>query len=125
MWPLKRKPIVDSDTAAWHFENFTWLVREFDPVNFTKTRLILPRPGFFPTDGEQEHALATRIFHQVKQYCDMDGWEVDLVVDRNPLARRSPVSAAMVVPQRHALGMFMARETRIQISYVPELLRRP
>ena len=29
MWPFRRKPIVDDETAAWHAENFAWLVREF------------------------------------------------------------------------------------------------
>lgn len=125
MWPFERKPIVAADTATWHLENFTWLVREFEPENFAKTQLIFPRPGFFPTDGEQGHALAARIFEQVKRYCDMAHWEVDLVADHNPLAQTSPLSAAMIAPQRHAVGMFMANGNRIQVSYVPELLRRP
>ena len=125
MWPFKPKLIVDADTAAWHVENFIWLVREFDPKNFTETELVLPKRSFFPSNGEQGHALAVRTFDQVKQYCRMSDWEVDLVEDRNPLAERSPLSTAMIAPQQHALGTFMAGGNRIQISYVPDLLNRP
>jgi hypothetical protein len=86
MWPFARKRIVDADTAAWHLENFTWLIEQFGPDLFFRTKLVLPRPGYFVTDGEKGHALAERIFTQVKSYCDMDAWNVDLVVDDNPLA---------------------------------------
>jgi hypothetical protein len=42
---------------------------------------IRPKPGFFTGDDEQGHALAERIFNQVKDYCGMRGWEVDLAED--------------------------------------------
>lgn len=125
MWPFARKRIVDNDTAAWHRENFTWLIEQFGPEAFAKTKLVLPKPGYFPSEGEKDHALASRIFNRVKAYCGMTAWEVDLVVDNNPLAEQSPVSAAMVAPQKHALGTFGVAGNRIQISYVPSLLSRP
>jgi hypothetical protein len=125
MWPFTRKPIVDADTAAWHLDNFAWLIREFGPPEFAQSRLILPRPGYFATDGEQGHALALRIFNQVKTYCRMSDWEVDLVPDRNPLAETAPISTIMVAPQKHALGTFARTANSIQISYVPSLLKRP
>ena len=65
------------------------------------------------------------MFDQVKRYCGMSDWEVDLVPDDNPLAETSPVSAAMIAPQKHALGTFAVAGSRIQISYVPSLLQRP
>jgi hypothetical protein len=34
MWPFTRMPIVDDETAAWHVENFTWLIEEFRPGGF-------------------------------------------------------------------------------------------
>ena len=125
MWPFARKRIVDDDTAAWHLENFTWLIEEFGPAAFAQTKLVLPKPGYFVTDGEQGHALALRMFDQVKTYCGLTAWDVDLVADDNPLAERATVSLAMVAPQKHALGTFGVAGNRIQISYVPALLGRP
>jgi len=125
MWPFRRKPIVDIDTASWHLENFTWLIEEFGPSTFKNTQLVLPKPGYFKADGERDHGFAIRIFEQVKTYCGMSEWEVDLVVDHNPLAARTEISHAMVASQKHALGTFGVAGNRIQISYVPELLQRP
>ena len=125
MWPFRRKPIVDADTAAWHLDNFAWLVRQFGTEAFAETQLVLPKPGFFVSDGEEGHALALRIFDQVKDYCGMENWDVDLVPDDNPLARPATLSVAMIAPQRHAIGTFVGAGNRIQISYVPSLLQRP
>jgi hypothetical protein len=125
MWPLARKRIVDDDTAAWHLENFTWLIEQFGPAAFAQAKLVLPKPGYFVTDGEKDHALAQRLFDQVKTYCGMTAWDVDLVPDHNPLAEHTPLSIARVAPQRHALGTFALAGNRIQISYVPALLARP
>lgn len=52
-------------------------------------------------------------------------WEVDLVADDNPLAAPSALSLAMVAPQKHAVGTFGAAGNRVQISYVPSLLKQP
>src|SRR5262245_57918316 len=126
MWPFRRKPIVDAETAGWHVDNFAWLIRQFGGNDtFAKTKLVLPKPGFFAFDGEHGHALASRIFNQVKHYCDMDDWDVDLVPDDNPLAEQGRLSVAMIAPQKHALGTFAIAGNRIQISYVPALLQRP
>ena len=125
MWPFARKRIVDDDTAAWHLENFTWLIEEFGPAAFAQTKLVLPKPGYFVTDGKKGHALALRMFDQVKTYCGMTAWDVDLAADNNPLAEDAPVSVAMVAPQKHAAGMFSVAGNRIQTSYVPSLLSRP
>jgi hypothetical protein len=126
MWPFKRKPVVDAEAAAWHANNFAWLIRRLGGNDaFMETKLVLPKSGFFVFDGEQGHPLAVRIFDQVKNYCGMADWDVDLVPDDNPLAEPSPVSVAMIAPQKHALGTFAVAGNRIQISYVPALLQRP
>lgn len=126
MWPFARKSIVDQDTAAWHVDNFAWLIRRRGGTEgLTHSKLILPRPGFFVTNGETGHALAQRIFDQTKAYCGMSDWDVDLVSDENPLAERAAPSLAMVASQKHALGTFGVAGNRIVISYVPDLLRRP
>jgi hypothetical protein len=116
MWPFKRKPIVDAETAAWHVDNFAWLIRHFGgDQTFTDTKLVLPKPGYFVFDGEKGHSLAVRIFDQVKHYCGMSDWDADLVADDNPLAAPAPVSLAMIAPQKHALGTFAVAGNRIQI----------
>jgi hypothetical protein len=125
MWPFSHKRIVDDDTAAWHLENFSWLIGQFGSSAFARTKLVLPQPRYFAIDGEKGHALAVRIFDQVKAYCGMSAWEVDLVVDDNPLAEDEQPSAIMIAPQKHAAGTFAVAGNRIQISYVPALLQRP
>ena len=52
MWPFARKRIVDDHTAAWHLENFTWLIEEFGPAAFAQTKLVLPKPGYSSHDHE-------------------------------------------------------------------------
>jgi hypothetical protein len=126
MWPFKPRPVVDADTAAWHVENFDWLLRQFGGgAAFASITLVLPKPGFFPYDGERGHALAQRIFSQVKIYCGMSDWAVTLVADDNPLSRPAPIAVDMIAPKPHALGTFATRGNDIQISYVPALLARP
>jgi hypothetical protein len=93
MWPFRKKPIVDAETAAWHADNFAWLIRQFGGQGgLAESTLVLPKPGFFSFEGECGHALALRIFEQVKAYCGMSNWEVDLVVDDNPLAEPVPLA---------------------------------
>jgi hypothetical protein len=87
IWPFRRKRTVDAETAAWLVENMEWLIREFGGRDgLQESTLVLPKPGFFAFEGEQGHALALRLFEQVKAYCGMSDWEVDLIPDDNPLA---------------------------------------
>jgi hypothetical protein len=125
MWPFRRKSIVDAETAAWHVKNFGWLLEEFGRDTFAERKLILPTAGYFQAEGKRDRDFAVRIFEQVKAYCGMSEWQVDLVADDNPLAVRSEFSHAMIAPQKHAIGTFAAAGNRVQISYVPELLKRP
>lgn len=126
MWPFRSRPLVDAGTAAWHVENFAWLLRLFGGDGaFEKAQLILPKPGFFPTDGEQGHALALCIFSSVKVHCGMFGWEVLLVPDNNPLSQPMALRFDAVAPQRYALGTFDANSDSVQISYSPALLTHP
>jgi hypothetical protein len=88
--------------------------------------LVLPRPGFFPTDGQEGHAKAVRILERIKHYCGMDDWPVQLVPDDNPTADRSPtLSLAAPVHGKHAQGTFSVGDDGVQISYVPALLAHP
>jgi hypothetical protein len=126
MWPFTSKPIVEADTAQWHVDNFAWLVATFGGNNaFADSVLVLPKPGFFPTDGQEGHDRALHILERVKHYCGMGDWPVELVPDHNPAAERSTMSVAMPVHGKHALGTFAVAGNAVQISYVPALLARP
>jgi len=122
MWPFKAKSIVDADAEAWLTENFCWLIQQFGCDGI---RLVLPKPGYFRTNGETGHSLALTLFEQVKGYCGIGRWRADLVVDDNPLAQSRSPSVIMVAPQKHAAGTFSVSGGRAQISYVPRLLERP
>jgi len=127
MWPLKRKPIVEADTAEWHGENFAWLAASFGGNGaLAAATLVLPKPGFFPSQGETGHEKALRIFERVKQYCGMANWPVELVPDHNPAAiESSPTSPLAPVHGKHAQGTFSIAAGAVQISYAPSLLAHP
>jgi hypothetical protein len=127
MWPFQRTPIVDADTAAWHADNFAWLAASFGGNGaLAASTLVLPKPGFFPSQGEEGHARALRIFERVKQYCGMENWPVDLVPDHNPAAvQSSSFSLSAPVHGKHAQGTFSVAGGTIQISYTPKLLAEP
>lgn len=126
MWLLGPKPVIDADAAAWHVENFSWLARQFaGGGDFARTALVLPTRAFFTGDGAQGHALAQHVFDQVRHHASMANWEVDLVADHNPLAQDGMPRLDAVAARRHALGSFGVAGNRVQISYVPGLLRRP
>jgi hypothetical protein len=126
MWPFAREPVVDDETAAWHVDNFAWLIRQFGgAAGLAKSNLVLPMPGYFVTEGEKGHAFALRIFDRIKVYCGKADWEADLVADDNPLADDASLTLAMIAPQKHALGTFGVAGNRIVISYVPALLKQP
>ena len=126
IWPFRRRPTVDKGTASWLVENMEWLVREFGGRDgLAESTLVLPKPGFFTFEGEQGHALALRLFDQVKAYCGMSDWEVDLIPDDNPLAVAPALAAVMVEPQKHAAGTFGLDGNRVQITYATSLLSRP
>lgn len=127
MWPFRQRQLLDEDTAAWHLDNFIWLMEEFGrDGDFAATELVLPRPGFFPTEGKTGHALAEHLFEKVREYCVMDTWKVTLVADENPLAMAGgEVEAVAVAAQPHAAGTFSVTEGGVVITYTPDLLKRP
>jgi hypothetical protein len=128
MWPFKRRPVVDADTAQWHVNNFAWLVETFGGNDaFAEATLVLPKPGFFPSDGEEGHARALRIFERVKHYCGMeDDWPVHLVEDHDPVAIEGAFLSGMApASSKHAQGTFSIADNEVQISYSPGLLTDP
>jgi hypothetical protein len=128
MWPFTRTPVVDPDTAQWHADNFAWLVESFGGnETLSASVLVLPRPGFFPSEGEEGHDKALRIFQQVKHLCGMgDEWPVHLVPDSNPAAiRPAQSSVSAPVHEKHAQGTFSVADSEVQISYAPALIANP
>jgi hypothetical protein len=124
MWPFKRKPFLDPETADWHIENFEWLVKCFAKSKaLTRSRLILPQPGFFPNDGEVGHDLAERIFEQIKGY-SLVNWPVKLV-KRAPIRRTTSVEFE-VLKSKCILGTFRSNLHDIpEISYAANLIEEP
>jgi hypothetical protein len=124
MWPFKRKPFLDPETADWHIENFEWLVSCYAKSKcLTQSQLVLPKPGFFSNDGETGHALAERIFEQVKQYALID-WPVRLV--KRDAIQKSGRSLFEVNQGRSILGTFHSTTDNIpEISYAANLVNEP
>jgi hypothetical protein len=125
MWPFKSKPVLDPDTAEWQLGCFEWLLTEFGSDLPISTRsLVLPKPGFFITDGEKGHVLAERLFATVKAYAGMSEWPVKLIADL-------PVPAFAIgtyqpQPLRHAAGTFSLQpDQTVEITYQPHLLANP
>jgi hypothetical protein len=126
MWPFAPRSIVDADTARWLLDNMAWLEGEFgEAAGQPRARLVLPQPGFFRSDGETGHALALRIFAQVKEYCGMEDWAISVVADDNPHARPVERSLLAVAPQPHTLGETQMTETGVEITYAAALVERP
>jgi hypothetical protein len=68
MWPFKRKPIVDAEPprgmrtiSRGSFDSSTGA--ELSP----KTKLVLPKPGFFVFDGERWRAQEIRAAVRARQ----------------------------------------------------------
>ena len=127
IWPFTARRLIDEETAAWHLGCFAWLIEEFGgDGEFARARLVLPRAADFPTAGEEGHALAERIFKQVRAYCGMGDWPVTLVVDDNPLSLSSrDVGSHGIASEKHAVGLFMPEPGEVVIAYVPSLLDDP
>jgi hypothetical protein len=125
MWPFKAKPILEPEAAEWHVRNLCWLLRNLrhTPM-FEDTRLVLPKPGHFKTDGTEGHAKATAIFERVKTYAGMTDWPVRLVSDVKVYEPNNDLIQA--ASRNTPLGLFMRDHGGgVQIAYAPRLLNEP
>ena len=106
MWPFKRKPMLDPETAEWHLDNFEWLLESFaGRRRFLETKLVLPAPGFFKNDGEQGHARAQRLFEQVKAFCGISAY-IELVADGSVPQQHGMPTIAEIHHGKHAAGLY-------------------
>ena len=81
MWPFRRKPLLDIETARWHLDNFAWAIRNHGRrTGFSQARLVLPAKGFFTAGGLAGHALALALFDEVKAYCGLAASPVGLAI---------------------------------------------
>ena len=88
MWPFRRKPLLDTETARWHLDNFAWLIRNHGQhSHFAGARLVLPSQDFFAANGREGHALALELFDQVKAYCGLGHAAIALVQTDSPPAQ--------------------------------------
>ncbi|CAM5763968.1 hypothetical protein LMIY3S_00989 [Labrys miyagiensis] len=126
MWPFRRKPLLDSDTARWHLDNFAWLVRNHGQHSrFADAQLVLPSKDFFETDDQKGHAMALRLFGQVKAYCGLGESDIALVQTDSP---PSQAGGLVINHGKHAAGTYSwgwGRQEAPQISYGAKLLDNP
>jgi len=104
MWPFRRKPLLEADTARWHLENAAWWMRNHgERVGPPGKRLVLPAKEHFQSEGLAGHALALALFEQAKAHCGLEKTPVTLV-------RSGTGIAGSVTPQ---------------IAYPPDAIVRP
>jgi hypothetical protein len=79
MWPFKRQPLLDDDTARWHVDNMCWLLRNLARTSIVReSRLILPGPHSYRLGKATGEELALLIFEQTKAFAGMVNWPLAL-----------------------------------------------
>ncbi|QCK86835.1 hypothetical protein E8L99_14265 [Phreatobacter aquaticus] len=124
MWPFPVR-IIDDTTVEWQLQAFEWLINRLcDGAGIAGTSLVVPGRSHFIADGEQGHALALRLFEQVKAYVRVDDTTVIHLLQQ-PERRGSIVNerTALVHQAAEPLGTCLANdEGDWEISYDPALL---
>ena len=87
----KRLPI-DDDELEFQLATFKWLIGEFGPVD--ETKLVLPSPEFFPSDGRRGVEI---LFDEVRAAAGMADWACRLEAG----AEDRPVDAGNAHLLRH------------------------
>jgi hypothetical protein len=127
MWPFAVR-IVDDSAVAWQLRAFEWLVTNLaDGRSLAETTLVLPGQGHFVSDGETGHALALRIFAQIKTYVRVEETtEIDLVQQPPRLVSIVGEQIALQHERPEPLGTCRVNDAgRWELSYDPGLLADP
>lgn len=125
MWPFPAR-VIDDETVAWQLGVFEWFIRTLcDGHTMGDTALVVPGRGHFLADDERGHALAERIFDQVRCYAGVGrGCRIDLV--QQPPRRGSIVNerVALVHDKPEPLGTCRALGPGwFEISYDADLIK--
>jgi hypothetical protein len=125
---FRKKSLIDAEVMDWMLEKAEWLLSSHAfAEGFAHARMVLPKPGYFVTDGEKGHALAIRLMHEVQRHVGVPHWKVELTADPRSGRFTAAASPIMVQPKSSAAGLYMgvgADET-ILISYDSDLLKTP
>lgn len=125
MWPFLTR-VIDDETVAWQLGVFEWFIRNLgDSYSMGDTTLVVAGRGHFIADDERGHALAERIFDQVRRYVRV-GRECRIDLVQQPSRRGSIVNerVALVHDKPEPLGTCrMLAPGAFEISYDADLLK--
>lgn len=125
MWPFPAR-VIDDETVAWQLRVFEWFIHALcDGQTMGDRTLVVPGRGHFLADEERGHALAERIFDQVRYYAGVGGdYRIDLV--QQPPRRGAIVNEriALVHHKPEPLGTCrVLAPGRFEVSYDADLLK--
>ncbi|RDJ23199.1 hypothetical protein DWF00_21385 [Bosea caraganae] len=125
MWPFPTR-IIDDETVAWQLGVFEWFIRNLaDGYSMGDSTLVVAGRGHFIADDERGHALAERIFDQIRRYIRV-GPECRIDLVQQPPRRGSIVNerVALVHDKPEPLGTCrMLAPGAFEISYDADLLK--
>jgi hypothetical protein len=125
MWNPFRSPLVEREMRIWMLAQADWLLtKHAHAIGFAKAQFLLPSRGFFISDGEKGHALAERIFAQIKNYAGVPALEVTLLEDPRSAGEHANRQIG-VQPKSLPAGTFQQFNDRIEITYDSDLLKHP
>ena len=120
-----KRPFLDGDIEAWHFEAWAWLLRNLGRETFAATPLVLPTKDFFPPTKLAGHDKALHAFDCVKSAMRMRDWPCELVPDEGPPgAQEVGEFFTLQTPNRPA-GTFSAKDGVVTIVYAADLVKEP
>jgi len=78
---LSKSSIPIPETSIdWLFNGFSWCLQNFGDESFYQnTTLVLPSDQFFPGRANNAFDMSQLIFDQVRNYCGLSYWPVELV----------------------------------------------
>jgi hypothetical protein len=125
---FRKKPLVDAEIMEWMLDKAEWLLsRHVFAEGFAQAGLVLPKPGYFVTDGETGHKLAVRLMREIQRHAGVPHWKVKLTADPRSGRFAASTGPIMVQPKMSADGLYMGvgEDGTVSISYDSELLKTP
>jgi hypothetical protein len=125
---FRKKPLIDAEVMDWMLDKAEWLLSSHVfAEGFAQAGLVLPKPGYFVTDGETDHKLAVRLMQEIQRYAGLPHWKVALTADPRSGRFAASTGPIMVQPKASAAGLYMGvgEDETISISYDSDLLKTP